>query len=220
MQPRWSALDAAKTAADAAQVVALDAAKTAADAAQVVALDAAKTAADAAQVVALDAAKTAADAAQVVALDAAKTAADAAQVVALADAKVIADAALKMVQDDLDEFKRKNVAIIAANEAKEASDMAKAVLAAIMVAGCSPPMAPMVKLWRHHLLVIVTAKQLGYTMSAAPEEIVGWRGRTLKKDGDTTVIYTNIEDAGANAHRWQFMREPQTTFGAPQRPIW
>ena len=31
-------------------------------------------------------------------------------------------------------------------------------------------------------------------MSAAPEEIAGWRGRTLAKDGDTTVIYTNIMD--------------------------
>ena len=30
-------------------------------------------------------------------------------------------------------------------------------------------------------------------MSAAPEEIAGWRGRTLEKDGDTTVIYTNID---------------------------
>ena len=30
-------------------------------------------------------------------------------------------------------------------------------------------------------------------MSAAPEEIAGWRGRTLAKDGDTTVIYTNID---------------------------
>ena len=34
-------------------------------------------------------------------------------------------------------------------------------------------------------------------MSAAPEEIAGWRGRTLAKDGDTTVIYTNIENAAA-----------------------
>ena len=41
---------------------------------------------------------------------------------------------------------------------------------------------------------MLTAQQDGYTMSAAPEEIVGWRGRTLEKDGDTTVIYTNIKD--------------------------
>ena len=99
----------------------------------------AKTAADAAQVDALDAAKMVADAAQVVALDAAKVIADAAQVQALADAKVIADTDLMVVQDDLDEFKRKNAAIIAANEAKEASDMAKAVLAAI---GDNTPVNP------------------------------------------------------------------------------
>ena len=44
---------------------------------------------------------------------------------------------------------------------------------------------------------MLTAELLGYTMSAAPEEIAGWRGRTLANDGDTTVIYTNIEDAVA-----------------------
>ena len=39
-------------------------------------------------------------------------------------------------------------------------------------------------------------------MSAAPEEIAGWRGRTLENDdGDTTVIYTNIEDSVATKPR-------------------
>ena len=45
---------------------------------------------------------------------------------------------------------------------------------------------------------VLTAKRTGYTMSAAPEEIAGWRGRTLENDdGDTTVIYTNIADSVA-----------------------
>ena len=194
------ALADAKTAADAAQAMALADAKTAADAAQAMALADAKMAADAAQVVALDAAKMAADAAQVVALDAAKMAADAAQVVALADAKMAADAALKVVQDDLDEFKRKNSAIIAANEAKEASDMAKAVLMAI--GGNTPdaladPANASPATVKVSSAGVLTATQAGYTMSAAPEEIDGWRGRTLANDGDTTVIYTNIADAVA-----------------------
>ena len=188
------ALADAKTAADAAQAMALADAKTAADAAQAMALADAKTAADAAQAMALADAKTAADAAQVMALADAKTAADAAQAMALADAKTAADAALKMVQDDLDEFKRKNVAIIAANEAKEASDMAKAVLEAIGVdTALMTTGAPMVSLAASSAGDL-TAKQLGYRDSPAPEEIAGWRGRTLVKDGDTTVIYTNIED--------------------------
>ena len=43
---------------------------------------------------------------------------------------------------------------------------------------------------------VVTASQNGYTMSETyPDEITGWRGVTLEKDGDTTVIYSNIEDA-------------------------
>ena len=115
-------------------------------------------------------------------------------------ARCEADAALKVVQDDLDEFKRKNVAIIAANEAKEASDMAKAVLAAI---GENTPDALAVPANASPATVkvssagVLTATQAGYTMSAAPEEIDGWRGRTLANDGDTTVIYTNIADAVA-----------------------
>ena len=73
--------------------------------------------------------------------------------------------------------------------------MAKAVIAAIKVntALQDQPAAPMVSLAASSAGVL-TAKQEGYTMSAAPEEIADWRGRTLEKDGDTTVIYTNIED--------------------------
>ena len=44
-------------------------------------------------------------------------------------------------------------------------------------------------------------------MSPAPEEIAGWRGRMLKKDGDTTVIYTNIEDEKANSDSVCFIRK-------------
>ena len=86
-------------------------------------------------------------------------------------------------------------ATAAAAEAKKASDMAKAVLAAIGVntALQDQPGAPMVSLAASSAGEL-TAKQEGYTMSAAPEEIADWRGRTLEKDGDTTVIYTNIED--------------------------
>ena len=76
--------------------------------------------------------------------------------------------------------------------AKKVSDMAKAVLAAI---GDNTVLAaaPAVKLAASPAGEL-TAKRTGYTMSAAPEEIAGWRGSTLKKDGDTTVIYTNIKD--------------------------
>ena len=86
-------------------------------------------------------------------------------------------------------------ATAAAAAAKKASDMAKAVIAAIKVnTGLTAnPEAPSVKLAASSAGVL-TAEQEGYTMSAAPEEIAGWRGRTLEKDGDTTVIYTNIED--------------------------
>ena len=86
-------------------------------------------------------------------------------------------------------------ATAAAAEAEKASDMAKAVLTAIgaNTALVSQPAAPTVSLAASSAGEL-TAKQEGYTMSAAPEEIVGWRGRTLQKDGDTTVIYTNIED--------------------------
>ena len=84
-------------------------------------------------------------------------------------------------------------AATAAAAAEEASDMAKAVIAAIKVNLEANPDAPMVTLAASSAGVL-TAKQEGYTMSAAPEEIAGWRGRTLEKDGDTTVIYTNIVD--------------------------
>ena len=83
--------------------------------------------------------------------------------------------------------------------AKKVSDMAKEVLAAIgdntgPVGSPFPqPAAPAVKLAASSAGEL-TATLEGYTMSAAPEEIAGWRGRTLTKDGDTTVIYTNIMD--------------------------
>ena len=90
-------------------------------------------------------------------------------------------------------------ATAAAAAAEKASDMAKAVIAAIK-ANTDPD--SMRDRTGPHLTVKLaassagelTATQEGYTMSAAPEEIAGWRGRTLEKDGDTTVIYTNIED--------------------------
>ena len=85
----------------------------------------------------------------------------------------------------------------AADAAKEVSAMAKAVIKAIrtntgLEAGDNPT-APMVTLAASPAGEL-TATLEGYTMSAAPEEIAGWRGRTLAKDGDTTVIYTNIMD--------------------------
>ena len=83
--------------------------------------------------------------------------------------------------------------------AKVDSAMAKAVLEAIRgnTALEAQPGAPTVVLAASSAGVL-TAKRTGYTMSAAPEEIAGWRGRTLENDdGDTTVIYTNIDDAVA-----------------------
>ena len=69
--------------------------------------------------------------------------------------------------------------------------------------------------WRHHPAGDLTAKQLGYTDSPAPEEIAGWRGRMLKKDGDTTVIYTNIEDEVPTALDGIYARASKLP-GAPQ----
>ena len=107
-------------------------------------------------------------------------------------------------------------ATAAAAAAEEASDMAKAVLAAIKDnttgedgAAVVQPDAPMVSLAASSAGVL-TAEQEGYTMSAAPEEIAGWRGRLLENDGDTTVIYTNIEDAVA--------KEIGDTYGAASGP--
>ena len=95
---------------------------------------------------------------------------------------------------ELTELRKTAEKIIADAEDKEASDMAKAVLEAIgrnigTLAGPATVTASSAG--------VLTATQAGYTMSAAPEEIDGWRGRTLANDGDTTVIYTNIADAVA-----------------------
>ena len=82
--------------------------------------------------------------------------------------------------------------------AKKVSDMAKKVLAAIRVntdlGEVIPDAAPAAVKLAASSAGELTATLEGYTMSAAPEEIAGWRGSTLKKDGDTTVIYTNIKD--------------------------
>ena len=90
-------------------------------------------------------------------------------------------------------------ATAAAKAAEEASDMAKAVILAIKE-NTLVEKAPEVTLAASSAGML-TAQQDGYTMSAAPEEITGWRGRTLEKDGDTTVIYTNIADAVAKDDR-------------------
>ena len=86
---------------------------------------------------------------------------------------------------------------VADAEAKKASDMAKAVLAAIKDntdPAATLDTAPAAVKLAASSAGELTATLEGYTMSAAPEEIAGWRGRTLAKDGDTTVIYTNIKD--------------------------
>ena len=120
---------------------------------------------------------------------------------ALRLAKVDADAALKLVQDELAGIRRDLANEIAEKEAKEASDMAKAVLEAIRLNTPEAFMADSPATVKASSAGVLTATQSGYTMSAAPEEIVGWRGRTLENDGDTTVIYTNIENAAATPIR-------------------
>ena len=100
------------------------------------------------------------------------------------------------LEGKLADLRQKEAADKAADDLEEDSDMAKAVLAAIKANTVELP-APAVKLEASSDSML-TAELLGYTMSAAPEEIAGWRGRTLENaDGDTTVIYTNIEDAEA-----------------------
>ena len=53
-------------------------------------------------------------------------------------------------------------------------------------------------------------------MSAAPEEIAGWRGRTLAKDGNTTVIYTNIKDEVPTSVRCTFYAKASALPMAPE----
>ena len=221
-EAHMTALADAATAADAAQVTALADAKTAADAAQVTALADAKTAADAAQVTALADAKTAADAAQVTALADAKTAADAklkaandGLVAALQDLDLEPASDTMSVEDQIAAntatlkdalalVEEELVEAVRVKADKDASDMAKAVHAAIGAnttnkdgePAVQPPV-PGVELEASSDSV-VTATQTGYTMSETyPDEITGWRGVTLEKDGDTTVIYTDIADSMA-----------------------
>ena len=83
--------------------------------------------------------------------------------------------------------------------AEKKSDMAKAVKAAIgeNTDLVTQPAAPSVSCTASSDNKFA-AKVTGYTMSPAPEEITGWRGATLtNEDGDTTVVYTNIENAEA-----------------------
>ena len=88
----------------------------------------------------------------------------------------------------------------AADAAEKASDMAKAVHKAIgtdIESDEVNPAAPPVKLAASSASVL-TAMQTGYRMSSTPPDgITGWRGATLDKDGDTTVIYTDIADSVA-----------------------
>ena len=107
---------------------------------------------------------------------------------------------------------------VADAEAKKASDMAKAVHKAIgdntvleAVANLDAPMVTLAASSAGEL----TATLEGYTMSAAPEEIAGWRGRTLEKDGDTTVIYTNIKDEVPTALGLIYA-PASTALGVPQ----
>ena len=212
------ALAEAATAADAAQAMALAEAATAADAAQAMALAEAATAADAAQAMALAEAATAADAAQAMALAEAATAADAklmaandGLVAALQDLDLEPASDTMSVEDQIAAntatlkealalFEEELAEAIRVKADKMAIDMAKAVHKAIgantaaVLANNNPPAAA-VKLEASSDSV-VTARQDGYTMSETyPDEITGWRGVTLEKDGDTTVIYSNIEDA-------------------------
>ena len=123
---------------------------------------------------------------------------------------------LAYLEKKVDDQAAAAAATAAAAAAEEASDMAKAVLEAIMLntdLGVQPA-EPMVSLAASPAGVL-TAKQEGYRMSAAPEEIAGWRGRTLEKDGDTTVIYTNIEDEVPTALGLIYERA-SSALGAPQ----
>ena len=122
------------------------------------------------------------------------------------DAQAAVDEALQMpgneaaliasLEQQVDDAAQAKKVADAAEAAKKGSDMAKAVLAAIG-RNTAPLTAPAVKLAASSAGVL-TAERTGYAMSAAPEEIAGWRGRTLENDdGDTTVIYTNIADSVA-----------------------
>ena len=87
----------------------------------------------------------------------------------------------------------------AAEAAKEASAMARGILAALGVvddtdmalASITPAASSAGKL---------TVKATDYTMSeSAPDEITGWRGAILTKDGAEVHVYTNIDDSKATA---------------------
>ena len=102
--------------------------------------------------------------------------------------------ALTLFEDELAEK-------VAAENTAAGTKMAKAVLDAI---GENTPVTPAAFMSNSPATVkasstgVVTATQLGYTMSETyPDEITGWRGVTLEKDGDTTVVYSNIADSVA-----------------------
>ena len=213
-----TALAEAATMAAADQAEALRIAAEAADAAQAMALAEAATAADAAQAMALAEAATAADAAQAMALAEAATAADAklmavntGLLAALQELDLEPASDTMSVEDQIaantatikNELARVRIEakdILAANAAAAATKMAKAVHGAIGVnsdPATTQPAAPMVTV-KASSTGVVAATQLGYTMSSSrPDGITGWRGATLKKDGDTTVIYSNIADSVA-----------------------
>ena len=116
---------------------------------------------------------------------------------------------------ELAEAKAARDLLEAEKTAKADSDMATAVLDAIEVNTDleAQPAAPTVVLAASSAGVL-TATRTGYRMSAAPEEIAGWRGRTLENDdGDTTVIYTNIEDAEAKTIG--LIYDSASSFGEP-----
>ena len=108
---------------------------------------------------------------------------------------------LKTATDELVEAEAAKDLLEEEKMAKEDSDMAKAVLMAI--AADTPPAAvPFVSgspaTLKASSAGVLTATQAVYTMSSTPPDgITGWRGATLENDGDTTVIYTNIENAAA-----------------------
>ena len=85
----------------------------------------------------------------------------------------------------------------AAEAAKEASAMARGILAAL---GDGMDTAPDPITAAASSAGKLTVKATDYTMSeSAPDEITGWRGAILTKDGAEVHVYTNIDDSKATA---------------------
>ena len=107
-------------------------------------------------------------------------------------------ALIASLQQQVDDAAQAKKDADAATAAKEASDKAALVLLALNPDIMPTPMAPPGVMLAASSSDALTAEAAGYDMSTTtPEEIRGFRGAILTKDGAEARVYTNIENAVA-----------------------